>query len=339
MVITNPSQGNVGEKAAICKGQSVAWFPVILDRRRSIGHNRQMNQAFRVFRPSRSILCLPGSNERAIAKLPSLGMDGVILDLEDAVAESEKDGARDKIRAFFRIPPVEGVERIIRINDLASRHATKDLALVLETSPDAVLLPKVRSPGDILEIASYLADNDAVDGIRIWAMMETPLSILNAGAIAETGRTAGGRLDALVVGLNDLRKDTGVLPDPDRTFVTPWLMQVVLAGRAYGLRVIDAVFNDFRDLERFDRECATGRAMGFDGKMLIHPAQIPAANARYSPSPDEIAEAEEIIAGFGAPGADEVNALDIGGRMVERLHYEQALALKARADLIARRDP
>jgi citrate lyase subunit beta/citryl-CoA lyase len=298
-----------------------------------------MTHDFRASRPSRSILCLPGSNERAIAKLPSLRMDGVILDLEDAVAESEKPAARDKIRALFQSPPIEGVERIIRINDLASPHAAKDLALVLETSPDAVLIPKVRSPSDILDVAAHLADNDAPDTIRIWAMMETPLSILNAGAIAETGRTTGGRLDALVVGLNDLRKDTGVLPDLDRTFVTPWLMQVVLAGRAYGLRVIDAVSNDFRDLERFDRECATGRAMGFDGKMLIHPAQIPAANTRYQPSPEEIAEADEIIAGFTAPGAEQVNALDIGGRMVERLHYEQARALKARADLIARRDP
>ncbi|MDH6267620.1 citrate lyase subunit beta/citryl-CoA lyase [Rhizobium sp. SG_E_25_P2] len=298
-----------------------------------------MTQVFRPPRPSRSLLCLPGSNERAIAKLPSLAMDGVILDLEDAVADSEKDAARDKIRAFFEAPPIDGVERIIRINDVASRHAEKDLALVLETSPDAVLIPKVRSPSDILDVVAHLSDNDAAETIRIWAMMETPLSILNAGAIAETGRTAGGRLDALVVGLNDLRKDTGVLPDLDRTFVTPWLMQVVLAGRAYGLRVIDAVCNEFRDLERFDRECATGRAMGFDGKMLIHPAQIPAANSRYRPSPVEIAEAEEIIAGFSAPGADQLNALDIGGRMVERLHYEQALALKARADLIARRDP
>lgn len=298
-----------------------------------------MTQVFRPSRPSRSILCLPGSNERAIAKLPSLAMDGVILDLEDAVAEGEKDVARGKIRAFFKAPAIEGVERIIRINDLASRHAAKDLALVLETSPDAVLIPKVRSPSDILEVAAHLADNDAPETIRVWAMMETPLSILNAGAIAETGRTTGGRLDALVVGLNDLRKDTGVLPDPDRTFVTPWLMQVVLAGRAYGLRVIDAVCNEFRDPERFDRECATGRAMGFDGKMLIHPAQIPAANARYRPSAQEIAEAEEIITGFSMPGADQLNALDIGGRMVERLHYEQALALKARADLIARRDP
>ncbi|MCV3767367.1 HpcH/HpaI aldolase/citrate lyase family protein [Rhizobium sp. TRM95796] len=298
-----------------------------------------MTHDLRPSRPSRSILCLPGSNERAIAKLASLRMDAVILDLEDAVAEGEKATARDKIRAFFQGPPMEGVERIIRINDLGSRHAMKDLALVLETSPDAVLIPKVRSPSDILDVSAHLADNDAPETIRIWAMMETPLSILNAGAIAATGRTAGGRLDALVVGLNDLRKDTGVLPDPDRTFVTPWLMQVVLAGHAYGLRVIDAVCNDFRDLERFDRECATGRAMGFDGKMLIHPAQIAAANARYRPSADEIAEADEIIAGFTAPGAEQVNALDIGGRMVERLHYEQALALKARADLIARRDP
>jgi citrate lyase subunit beta/citryl-CoA lyase len=167
--------------------------------------------------------------------------------------------------------------------------------------------------------------------------METPLAILNVGPIAETGRTAGGRLDCLVVGLNDLRKDTGVPPDPERRFVMPWLMQTVLAAGAFGLTVLDSVSNDFRDLAPFEAECAQGRAMGFDGKMLIHPAQIEAANRYFQPSSEEIAEAEAIIAAFSRPEAAKLNATSIDGKMVERLHYQQALALMARVETIKAR--
>jgi citrate lyase subunit beta/citryl-CoA lyase len=215
----------------------------------------------------RSVLCLPASNERALAKLPTLGMDAVILDL-----------------------------------------------------------------------AAHLGENEAPEALRIWAMMETPLAILNAGSIAETGRTAGGRLDCLVVGLNDLRKDTGVKPDPSRSLVTPWLMQVVLAGRAFGLTVLDSVSNEFRDLGPFEAECAQGRDMGFDGKMLIHPAQIEAANRLFQPSSEEIAEAEAIIAAFSGPDAGGMNATSIDGKMVERLHLQQAEALMAKVGIIRARN-
>lgn len=285
----------------------------------------------------RSVLCLPASNGRAIAKLSSLDMDAVILDLEDAVAEAQKDEGRSNIRDFLAARPIAGREIAVRINDALSPHHQADLDLVLECAPDAVLLPKVRTSDDILELSGYLADNDAPDTIRIWAMMETPLGILNAGSIAETGRTRGGRLDCLVVGLNDLRKDTGVQPDPARTYLAPWLMQVVLAGRAFGLTVIDSVSNAFRDLGPYEIECAQGRAMGFDGKMLIHPAQVDAANRFYQPSAVEVAEAEAIIKAFSDPSAVHLNALSIDGRMVERLHYDQALALAARMDRIKAR--
>ena len=285
----------------------------------------------------RSVLCLPASNERAIAKLALLDMDAIILDLEDSVADDMKQAGRDNIRAFFRQKRPDGPELIIRVNEVASHHHAADLALVLECEPDAVLLPKVRSHDDILDLASMLAENEAPDSLRVWAMMETPLAILNAGPIAEMGRTRGGRLDALVVGLNDLRKDTGVRPDPARTFLMPWLMQVVLAARAFGLSVIDSVSNDYRDLAGFATECNQGRAMGFDGKMLIHPAQIEPANRAFAPSPEDIAEAEAIIGAFAAPGMDSRNAISVNGQMVERLHYHQARALIARADRIKAR--
>lgn len=285
----------------------------------------------------RSVLCLPASNARAIAKLPTLAMDGVILDLEDAVAEDMKQQGRDNIRAFCQTGAIDGREIIIRINDSASIHHAADLRLVLDCQPDAVLLPKVRTRDDILQLADYLDDNAAPDRLRIWAMIETPLAVLHAGAIAETGWTPGGRLDCLVVGLNDLRKDTGVAADPARTFVIPWLMQVVLAGRAFGLSVLDSVSNDFRNLDPFAAECAQGQAMGFDGKMLIHPAQIDAANLHFQPSDAELAEAETIVAAFSRPDAEGLNALNIDGRMVERLHFQQAVALKARIDSIRTR--
>lgn len=272
----------------------------------------------------RSILCLPASNPRAIAKIASLDADAYILDLEDSVAEDRKAEARDNIRAFFRDRPAGDREIIIRVNDRATAHFEDDMRLVLDCAPDAVLLPKVETDDDIRETALFLSEEDAPDTLRIWAMMETPLSILNAGSIAESGRTAGGRLDCLVVGLNDLRKATGVAPDPARTFLVPWLMQVVLAARAFGLMAIDSVSNDFRDLGPYVRECDQGRAMGFDGKMLIHPDQIAGANAAFRPAAAEIAEAEAIIAAFADPAAAHLSAINLNGRMVERLHLDQA---------------
>jgi len=282
----------------------------------------------------RSVLCLPASNQRAIDKLASLDCDAVILDLEDAVADEEKDQARANIRAFFKARGKADREIIVRVNEASSRHYDADMALVLECVPDAVLLPKVSAQDDILDVAVFLSDNDAAETLRIWAMMETPLAILNAGPIAEAGRTSGGRLDCLVVGLNDLRKDTAVPFDPARTYLMPWLMQIVLAARAFGLTVIDSVSNDFKDLAPFEAECVQGRAMGFDGKMLIHPAQIDAPNRIFQPSPEELAEADAIIAAFSAPEARGKNAIAIAGRMVERLHFEQAGRIAARARMI-----
>lgn len=285
----------------------------------------------------RSVLCLPASNRRAIDKLESLDADAVILDLEDAVAEEEKQAARDNIRSFMAVRRASGRETVIRVNDRESPHFAPDMALVVECEPDAVLLPKVRRQDDILELSMLLSENEAPDTLRVWAMMETPLAILNAGSIAEVGRTHGGRLDCLVVGLNDLRKETNVPSDPARTYLVPWLMQVVLAARAFGLAAIDSVCNEFRELSGYEAECAQGRAMGFDGKMLIHPAQIAGANRAFGPTDREIAEAEEIVAAFSTAAAEHVNAISINGRMVERLHLEQARQLVARARTIRER--
>ncbi|MBB4291624.1 citrate lyase subunit beta/citryl-CoA lyase [Rhizobium leguminosarum] len=287
----------------------------------------------------RSVLSVPAINPRALEKTHAVDCDAVIFDLEDSVAPEKKLEARENLRRFFSDRPLENKERIIRINSLSSNFGLDDMELVTALAPAAVLLPKVDEPQDVTDISDLLSEADASEDLRIWAMIETPRGILNAGAIAEAGRTPGSRLDCLVVGLNDLRKETGVLAQPGRGYLVPWLMQVVLAVSAYGLDAIDSVFNDFRDEQGFDAECRQGRAMGFAGKMLIHPAQIEPANRHFGPDPAAIAEAEAIIAAFADPASDGLNVINAGGRMIERLHLVQAEALVHKARLISARKP
>ena len=291
----------------------------------------------RSFSLHRSVLSVPAINMRALEKTHSLDCDAVIFDLEDSVAPEKKEEARERLKAFFSGEPLENKEKIIRINPLSSNFGHADMELVRALEPDAVLLPKVDEPQDVMTVSDLLSDADAPETLRIWAMIETPRGVLNAAAIAESGRTPGSRLDCFVVGLNDLRKETGVLPQPGRTYLVPWLMQVILAVRAYGLDAIDSVFNDFKGIDAFDAECAQARAMGFDGKMLIHPAQIEAANRHFAPDEAAIREAEEIITAFADPSADGLNIINLNGRMIERLHLVQAESLVHKARLIAER--
>lgn len=271
------------------------------------------------------MLCLPASNAKALAKLAILECDATIYDLEDAVAPDMKAAAREALIGHFAAGAKTGVEHVIRINALTSPWGEADLEAVAQCWPDAVLVPKVESAADLSEVAARL-DKAGLTGTRLMAMIETPKGVLNAAAIAEAHAP---RLAALIVGLNDLRKETKVPRGPDRRVLVPWLMQVVLAARAYGVSPIDAVSNDFRDLSAFDAECAEGRAMGFDGKMLIHPAQIEPANRRFGPSEEEIAAARKIVAAFDAPEAQGQGAINIDGEMVERLHLEEARKLLA----------
>lgn len=273
----------------------------------------------------RSLLCLPASNAKALAKLAILECDATIYDLEDAVAPDMKAAARDALIGHFAAGVKPGVEHVIRINALSTPWGEADLEAVALCRPDAVLVPKVENAGDLAAVAARL-DTAGLTETRLMAMIETPKGVLNAAAIAEAHAP---RLAALIVGLNDLRKETKVPRGPDRHLLVPWLMQVVLAARAYGVAPIDAVSNDFRDLAAFEAECAEGRAMGFDGKMLIHPAQIETANRRFGPSEDDIAAARRIIAAFDAPEAVGQGAINVDGEMVERLHLDEARKLLA----------
>ena len=289
-------------------------------------------------RPRRSLLSVPAINVRALEKIRDLDCDGVILDLEDSVAPGMKDEARDNLQKLFSEASFATGEIIIRINPLSTPDGKADLQLVLSCQPDAILLPKVEQPADIHDVADLLAEADAPEHLKIWAMIETPLGVLNAASIADAAHTPDARLSAFVIGLNDLRKETRVPALPGRTYLVPWMMQVVLAARAYGLDVIDSVSNDFRDIAAFEAECEQGRAMGFDGKMLIHPAQIEPANRRFAPDEAAVAEAREIIAAFAKPESVELNVINMNGRMIERLHVGQAERLVAMADIIAQRE-
>jgi citrate lyase subunit beta / citryl-CoA lyase len=284
-------------------------------------------------RPRRSVLYMPASNQRALAKLPDLACDAVIIDLEDAVAPEEKTAARDRLRKIFAARPL-GREMVVRINALSSEWGRHDLAAASACAPDAILLPKVETKRDILDAVEALEAAGTTKTVRLWAMVETPKVMLNLAAIAELGRSERTRLDCLVAGTNDLVKETRIRATPDRRYLAPWLLQMVLAARAGGLDILDGVSNDFRDLAAFGQECEAARAMGFDGKTLIHPAQIGPANEAFAPSASEMADAKKIVEAFALAENAGRGAIALDGRMVERLHLVEAERLLAQAAAI-----
>ncbi len=284
-------------------------------------------------RRRRSVLYVPASNARALAKLPELACDAAIIDLEDAVAPDAKHEARRAMQVFLagRDGKAGPTEIVVRINAMSSEWGADDLAAAREAGPDGILLPKVETPRDILEVNDLLDDDYAAPQMWLWAMIETPKALMNIGAIAELGRDPGARLACLVAGVNDIVKQTGVRMTSDRRYLTPWLMQVVLAARAGGVDALDGVANEFRDLDALARECEDGANMGFDGKTLIHPGQIDIANRAFSPAPDDVADARAIVAAFADPSNARKGVITLDGRMVERLHLAQAEKLLAKA--------
>lgn len=286
------------------------------------------------YRPRRSVLYVPASNDKALAKIARLSCDAVIIDLEDAVGPANKVAAREKLAGIFANRPSQRSEMIVRINPLSSEWGADDLLAAASCGPDGILLPKVDTPRDILEAGDVLDDNLVADEVKLWAMIETPKAMLNIGTIAELGRDPASRLACFVAGTNDLVKDTGVLATPDRRYLVPWLLQMVLAARAGGLNILDGVSNDFRDLDAFARECAEAAAMGFDGKSLIHPAQIEAANRAFAPSPEAVLAARSVKDAFALAENAGKDVIALNGRMVERLHLAQAEKLLAKAAAI-----
>ena len=285
-------------------GVRVQGFPSRIGRR----YRRDM-----INRPRRSVLYMPATNAKAIAKARALPCDVVILDLEDAVAPDAKAAGREAALAAVREGGFGGRELVVRVNAIDGPWGMDDCRALAMVKPDAVLVPKV---DDARGVGAY---RDALGDLPIWVMVETMRAVLGIGELA-----GAERLAALVVGTNDLAKEMRARPGPDRAPFQGFLANTVAAARANGLAAIDGVYNAIDDVDGFAAECAQGLAFGFDGKTLIHPSQITTCNSVFSPTADEIAWAQTVVAAFDAPEAADKGVIRIEGKMVERLHLDQA---------------
>jgi citrate lyase subunit beta / citryl-CoA lyase len=288
-------------------------------------------------RPRRSALYMPASNARALEKARSLPADVIILDLEDAVATDAKARAREQAAAAISAKGFGPREVVLRTNGLDTAWVDDDLAAAVAAGPDAVLIPKISSPEEVAFVAHKLADLAAPPSLAVWAMIETPRAILEANFIAAAARDPKTRLAVLVLGTNDIAKETRARIVPGRLPMLAALSIAVLAARAHGVDVLDGVYNDIADAAGFARECEDGRNLGFDGKTLIHPSQVEPCNAAYSPAEAEVAQAKKIVAAFAAPENAGKGVITVDGRMVELLHAEIARRTVALAEAIARR--
>jgi citrate lyase subunit beta/citryl-CoA lyase len=285
-------------------------------------------------RPRRSVLYMPGSNAKALAKAATLPADAVILDLEDSVSPDAKEAARAQVVEAAK-GDFGGREVIIRVNGPHTPWGPDDLIAAAGAGPDAILLPKVDGPGAIMLAARVIRDSGAPDRTRIWAMMETPNAILNSGSIAAVAADSASRLAVLVMGLNDLAKETRARLTPGRPTMLAWLANCVVAARAHNVDIVDGVYNDIKDLGGFRAECVQGRELGLDGKTLIHPSQIDICNEVFAPSAAEVDGARAIIDAFGLAENAGKGVIQLNGKMVELLHADMARRTLAIAEAIA----
>ena len=279
-------------------------------------------------RPRRSALYLPASNAKAVDKARTLAADVVILDLEDSVAPNAKDAARDGALAALAAGGFGGREVVLRANGLDTPWGAADFAAAAEARPDAVLIPKISAVEDLASARAAVGDD-----IPIWAMIETCQSIFRLDALGAASRTTG--VSVWVIGSNDLAKELRCPLTPERPGLMTALSLSVMAARAHGLSILDGVFNDIADADGLARQCAQGVGLGFDGKTLIHPSQLDAANRAFGPEPAAVAWALTVVAAFEAPENAGRGVLKVEGRMVERLHYTDAKRLLAVAEAIA----
>jgi citrate lyase subunit beta / citryl-CoA lyase len=283
-------------------------------------------------RPRRSVLFMPGSNPRALEKARTLPADGLIFDLEDAVAAEAKEGARTIVPAALARGGYGDRELVIRVNAIDTPWGHSDLATAATIPIDAVLVPKVENPDLVALTVSLLDGFGAPERLAVWCMLETPRGILYAREIA----AASPRLAALVLGTSDLTKDLHAFPTRDRLPLVTSLSLAVLAARAHGLAVLDGVHLDLTDDEGFAAACRQGRELGFDGKTLIHPKQIAAANAAFAPTPEEVEWSRRIIAAHSEAAAAGKGVVLVEGRLIENLHVENARRLLSLAGEIER---
>jgi citrate lyase subunit beta/citryl-CoA lyase len=288
-----------------------------------------------MIRPRRSLLFMPGSNARALEKARNLPADGIILDLEDSVAPDAKATARDRIAQAIAAGGFGKREVLIRVNSLDTPWWSDDVAMAGKAGPDGILVPKVSSVDDLKTIADRLDEIGAAASIRVWAMIETARAVLDADELAAASRDSRMRLSGFVFGPNDISRETRIRMQPGRAAMIPMITHCILATRAHGLEILDGPYSDFSNFDGFGQECTQGRDLGFDGKTLIHPGQIEACNAIFTPPGEEVVEARRIIAAFEQPENASRGAIQLDGRMVERLHAEMAKRTIAIADAIA----
>ena len=282
-------------------------------------------------RPRRSVLYMPGANERALEKAKGLPADALILDLEDAVAPDAKVEARARVCAAAASGEYGSKEITIRANGLDTEWHADDIRAIAEAGPAAVVVPKVNSVADVAAIEKGLEAAGAPDHTRIWAMLETPIAMLHAEEIA----SASERLVVLVMGTNDLAKELHAEHVPGRQPLQFGLSMCLLAARAAGKVILDGVYNDIKNEAGFLAECQQGREMGFDGKTLIHPSQLEPCNDVFAPGEAEVEAAREIIAAFTEATAAGKGVVTVNGRMIENMHVDNARRTLALADAIA----
>ncbi len=275
-------------------------------------------------RPRRSALYMPGSNERALEKGKSLAADVIIFDLEDAVAPEMKQQARDQVQDALRAGGYGTKELVIRVNGLETPWFADDLKSAISAGPDAILVPKISTARDVNDIRTALADANAPKELDVWAMMETPLAMLNALEIAASGPNEIYGLQAFVMGTNDLAKETGAALKPGRMPMLAWLSTCVAAARAFDIQILDGVYNDFKDEAGFKTECEQGRDLGMNGKTLIHPNQLAPCNEIFSPSKEDVDWSQKIINAFRQAENQDKGAITVEGKMVELLHKSMA---------------
>jgi citrate lyase subunit beta / citryl-CoA lyase len=285
--------------------------------------------------PRRSLLFMPGSNARALEKARILPADGVILDLEDSVAPDAKALARDQIAQAIAAKGFGRREVWIRTNSVDTPWWIDDITMAGKARPDAILVPKISSSADLETVGDRLAAIAEDNSIKVWAMLETARAVLHAEELAAASHDVRTRLAGFVFGPNDIARETRIRMQPGRAAMIPMITHCILAARAHGLEILDGPYSDLGNVDGFGQECRQARDLGFDGKTLIHPAQIEACNAIFTPPAEEVAQARRILAAFEQPENAARGALRLDGQMVERLHAEMAKRTIAIAEAIA----
>jgi len=284
----------------------------------------------RTARPRRSVLYMPGSNARALDKAKTIPADSLILDLEDATAPDAKDQAREQVCDAVKAGGYGKRELIIRINGLNTPWGYRDIVAASGTPADAILIPKVESGDTVRQVEAVMRIAGAPDDMKIWCMMETPFGVLHAELIA----AASDRMECFVMGTSDLAKDLDVAHTRERLPMITSLGLCMLVARAYNLAIIDGVYLDLNDDEGFEYACRQGMELGFDGKTLIHPKTVAAANRVFTPNLDDVAWSRKIIQAHAEAAAQGKGVAVVDGKLIENLHVESARRLVAMAEAI-----